>query len=158
MYPPDATVRVFVENAAGSSEKNTYDETTLAHLGSAAVSAPYPYAYGFVRDTRSGDGDAVDCFVVTDRPLLSGTLVDCTVLHLLEQVEDGAVDHKVLAVPADAAAALPDGAEAAIRTFIETVFAHVPGKEMRLGELRDAGAALDYLRASGLTPGPDRAP
>src|SRR5262245_47174286 len=41
-------MRVFIENEAGSRRKNSYDETTLQHIGSTEVSAAYPYPYGFV--------------------------------------------------------------------------------------------------------------
>ena len=91
-------MRVFIENEAGSRRKNTYDEHTLAHLGSVEVSAAYPFPYGFVLGTRGGDGDAVDCFVLTESPLASGTTVECEPFGLLEQIEDGEIDHKVLAV------------------------------------------------------------
>ena len=82
---------------AGSRRKNIYDERTLAHLRSVEVSAAYPYPYGFVLGTISGDGDAVDCFVLIETPLPSGTIVECQPVGLLEQIEDGEIDHKVLA-------------------------------------------------------------
>ncbi len=91
-------MRVFIENEAGSRRKNIYDERTLAHLRSVEVSAAYPFPYGFVLGTISGDGDAVDCFVLTETPLRSGTIVECEPVGLLEQIEDGEIDHKVLAV------------------------------------------------------------
>ncbi|HSG66589.1 MAG TPA: inorganic diphosphatase, partial [Gammaproteobacteria bacterium] len=93
-------MRVFIENEAGSRRKNTYDARTLRHLGSAEVSAAYPFAYGFVIGTSGDDGDAVDCFVVSERRLASGEQVECEPIALLEQVEDGEFDHKVVAVPA----------------------------------------------------------
>ena len=92
-------MRVFIENEAGSRRKNIYDERTLAHLRTVEVSAAYPFPYGFVLGTISGDGDAVDCFVLTETPLPSGTIVECQPVGLLEQIEDGEIDHKVLAVP-----------------------------------------------------------
>ncbi len=70
------------------------------------VSAAYPYPYGFVLGTTGGDGDAVDCFVLTETPLRSGSIVECEPVGLLEQIEDGGVDHKVLAVLAGAATGL----------------------------------------------------
>ena len=138
-------MRVFIENEAGSRRKNRYDERTFAHLGSAEVSAAYPFAYGFVLGTRSGDGDAVDCFVLTDAPLRSGSTIECEPAGLLEQIEDGEIDHKVLAVPAGRAVAIDAAALTAIRTFIANVFSHVPGKTMALGRLLDRQAAEAYV-------------
>jgi Inorganic pyrophosphatase len=75
--PTDHSMRVFIENEAGSRRKHVYDPRTLAHLATADVSAAYPYPYGFVLGTCGGDGDAVDCFVLTATRLASGSVVDC---------------------------------------------------------------------------------
>lgn len=138
-------MRVFVENAAGSMIKNSYDEQSLTLLRSDPVSSPYPFAYGFVLDTLSGDGDCLDCFVITEKPLQSGTIVDCNPLHLLEQIEDGEIDHKILAVVDHREKNLPADAVGKIRTFIGQVFSHIPGKDMQLGRLLDAAAAQRYI-------------
>jgi inorganic pyrophosphatase len=125
----------------------------LAHLHSSEVSAAYPYPYGFVLGTISGDGDAVDCFVLTRAPLASGVTVDCEPVGLLEQIEDGEVDHKILAVPRGAEARLDEDVITRLKTFITGVFAHVPGKRMQVGRLLDRAAADEYLmkcRASEL--------
>jgi inorganic pyrophosphatase len=137
-------VRIFIENEAGSRRKNTYDERTLKHLSSAEVSAAYPYPYGFVLGTRGEDGDAVDCFVLTATPLRSGAIVECEPVGLIEQIEDGEIDHKVLAAPPRETVDL-DRAVARIGEFVMAVFAHIPGKDMRVGPLRDATAARDYV-------------
>ena len=138
-------MRVFIENEAGSRRKNIYDERTLAHLRSVEVSAAYPFPYGFVLGTVSGDGDAVDCFVLTETVLASGTTVECEPVGLIEQIEDGEIDHQVLAVPRGSEARLDDTAVAAIKAFIAGVFAHVPGKRMDIGRLLDRSAAEVYL-------------
>jgi inorganic pyrophosphatase len=138
-------MRVFIENEAGSRRKNIYDERTLTHLRSVEVSAAYPFPYGFVIGTVSGDGDAVDCFVLTETPLPSGTTVDCEPVGLIEQIEDGEIDHKVLAVPRGSEARLDAATVAAIKTFIAGVFANVPGKRMDIGRLLDRSAAETYL-------------
>jgi inorganic pyrophosphatase len=138
-------MRVFIENEAGSRRKNTYDERTLRHLGTAEVSAAYPFPYGFVIGTVSGDGDAVDCFVVTSRRLSSGDTVECDPVGLLEQIEDGEIDHKVIAVPLDAPAPIDDATLAALKHFIANVFEHVTGKRMEIGQLLNREAAEAYL-------------
>jgi len=138
-------MRVFIENEAGSRRKNIYDERTLAHLRTVEVSAAYPFPYGFVLGTVSGDGDAVDCFVLTEAPLLSGTIVECEPVSLLEQIEDGEIDHKVLAVLPGTDARLDAATLAAVRTFIAGVFAHVPGKRMEIGRLLDRPAAEAFV-------------
>lgn len=142
-------MRVMIENEAGSCRKNTYDEQTLMWLKAEDVSAAYPFPYGFVIDTRSEDGDATDCFVLTARKLSAGIVVDCEPIGLLEQIEDGETDHKVLAVPVGTTFDLAQ-AEPALRDFAARVFAHVPGKQMTLGCLLDRQSADAYLRKCGL--------
>ncbi len=90
-------VRVFIQNAAGSDVKNFHDEKTLELKYGKRVTLPYPYPYGFIRGTTASDGCNVDCFVLTNRQLCSGTQIECEVLGLMEQVEDGLEDHNVLA-------------------------------------------------------------
>ena len=139
-------MRVLIENEAGSRRKNTYDETSLLWLKADEVSAAYPFPYGFVVDTKAGDGDAADCFVLTARNLASGAIIDCEPVGLLEQVEDGEVDHKVLAVLPGETFEL-SRAEPALRAFVSGVFAHVPAKRMTIGRLLDRHAAEAYLAA-----------
>ena len=139
-------MRVFIENEAGSRRKNSYDERTLVQLRTVEVSAAYPFPYGFVLGTIGGDGDAVDCFVLTEAPLRSGTIVECEPVSLLEQIEDGEIDHKVLAVLPGTDDRLDAATLAAVRTFIAGVFAHVPGKRMEIGRLLDRPAAETYLQ------------
>jgi inorganic pyrophosphatase len=138
-------MRVLIENEAGSRTKHTYDEHTLALTGSATVSAAYPYAYGFAIGTKSGDGDAVDCFVLSATPLKSGSLVECEPLALLEQIEDGETDHKVLAAPRGETVAVDGAVLEKLTAFIRGVFAHIPGKTMQIGRLLDRQAAEDFL-------------
>jgi inorganic pyrophosphatase len=138
-------MRVLIENEAGSRRKNTYDETSLLWRKAEEVSAAYPFPYGFAVGTKAGDGDAADCFILTARNLASGTVAECEPVGLLEQVEDGEVDHKVLAVLPGETFDLAK-AESALRAFVNSVFAHVPGKRMTIGRLLDRQAAEAYLR------------
>ncbi len=143
-------MRVLIENESGSDIKNTYDEQSLKLLRSARVSAAYPFPYGFAIGSKSGDGDAADCFVLTGRPLAAGTVIECEPIALLEQIEDGEIDHKVLAIVPGEAAPSAEQALPAIRAFIGNVFAHVPGKTMKIGRLLDRQAAEAFLRDCGL--------
>lgn len=139
-------MQVFIENQAGSRRKNIYDERTLKHLRTVDVSASYPYPYGFVIGTTSGDGDAVDCFVLSSQPVVAGTTLECDPIGLLEQVEDGEIDHKVLAVPAGTSATIDETVVAALKEFVSGVFSHVPDKRMEIGRLLGKEAAESYLR------------
>ncbi len=142
----DNTLRVFIENEAGSDIKHHYDEDTYKVLRTERVGAEYPYPYGFVPGTLAPDGDAADCFVITHRALRSGAVVDCEPIALLEQTEGGQTDHNVLAVIAGEP--IPDLAEvrATISRFIEQFRAGVPGGEGVPGGLLEVEDAFAYVQ------------
>ena len=109
------------------------------------VSRPYPFPYGFVLHTTAQDGDNVDCFILTQTNLRTGNIVDCDPIALMEQIEDGEADHKVLALlhgdhPLQGIPALE------LNEFVTHVFDHIPGKIIKIGRLMDRDAALKYLR------------
>ena len=61
----------------------------------------YPCNYGYVPKTLSEDGDPVDVLVVTPYPLISGTVIQCRVIGILEMEDEAGPDAKLLAVPLD---------------------------------------------------------
>lgn len=139
------TIEVFIENEAGTTTKHHYDERTLVLQRTEQVHAAYPWPYGFVPGTVAPDGDAADCFVITDRGFPTGTTVACEPIALMEQTEGGAVDHNVIAVlPGDPHPDLGP-VVAAITDFGTRAFAGMPGREIEAGRLLPAAAALAYL-------------
>ena len=70
-------MKVFIENEAGSNQKNLYNEKTLEYRKTVGVSRKYPYPYGFILETTSGDGDNLDCFILTEKKLKTGSIVNC---------------------------------------------------------------------------------
>lgn len=59
----------------------------------------YPCNYGFMPHTLSEDGDPVDVLVVTPVPLISGSVIRCRPVGMLEMIDEAGEDHKILAVP-----------------------------------------------------------
>ena len=59
----------------------------------------YPCNYGFLPHTLSEDGDPVDVLVVTPVPLISGAVIRCRPIGMLEMTDEAGEDHKILAVP-----------------------------------------------------------
>lgn len=143
---------MFIENEAGSCIKHHHDEETLAFLRTEQVGAPYPFPYGFVPGTRAPDGDCVDCFVITDRPLRRGDQVDCEAFALMEQTEAGLVDHNILAVPVGEAPPRLAGLRTALARFVAEVFAGMPGRATTVGRFLSADSALAYLEACPRAP------
>lgn len=105
-------LRAVVEIPAGTTDKRQYDVATntfpidrrngkprrIAFL-------PYPANYGFIPGTRmdaaqGGDGDAVDVFVLCTG-LPSGTVIEVEPIGIIELLDAGERDDKVVALPID---------------------------------------------------------
>jgi inorganic pyrophosphatase len=61
----------------------------------------YPCNYGYLPHTLSEDGDPVDVLVVTPVPLISGSVIRCRPLGMLNMQDESGQDAKVIAVPLD---------------------------------------------------------
>lgn len=85
--------------------KNKYEidkETGIIALDRVMHSAQdYPFDYGFVPQTLFDDGDALDVVLLTTYPLAPGILVRARPVAIMEMVDGGERDDKVVAVPVD---------------------------------------------------------
>jgi inorganic pyrophosphatase len=138
-------MKVFIENEAGSRVKHEHNEKTLELKGTTMVSRAFPWPYGFVLDTTGEDGDNVDCFVLTSRQLRTGEIVECDPVGLIEQIEDGEVDHKIFAQLKGEPAVLDRSTQEAFKEFASHVFEHVLGKTMKIGNCFGVATAIDYV-------------
>lgn len=94
-------INVIVEVPKGSPNKYEIDkETGLIKLDRANYSAAaYPCEYGFVPQTYWDDGDALDVCVLATFPIPSGILVKVRPVALMEMIDDGDNDYKIIGVP-----------------------------------------------------------
>lgn len=60
-----------------------------------------PTNYGFIPQTLDEDGDELDVLIVTDQPLTTGIFLEARIIGVMKFVDDGEVDDKIVAVPAD---------------------------------------------------------
>jgi inorganic pyrophosphatase len=60
-----------------------------------------PTNYGFIPQTLDEDGDELDVLVITDAPLVTGIFLEAKIIGVLKFEDDGEVDDKIVAVPAD---------------------------------------------------------
>jgi len=94
---------VIIEIPQGSNNKYEIDkETGLIALDRANYSsAPYPVDYGFAPQTLWEDDDALDVVVLTTWPLAVGIKVRVRPVAVIEMIDGGESDFKVIAVPSD---------------------------------------------------------
>ena len=59
----------------------------------------YPCNYGYIPNTLSEDGDPVDVLVIAPNPLISGSVIQCRTVGVLNMTDESGPDAKLLAVP-----------------------------------------------------------
>lgn len=96
-------MNVIIEIPKGSKNKYEIDKATgLIALDRAMHTAQdYPFDYGFVPKTYWDDGDALDVVVLTTYPLSTGILIRVRPVAIMDMIDDGDSDMKVIAVPID---------------------------------------------------------
>jgi inorganic pyrophosphatase len=138
-------MKVFIQNEAGSFVKRFHHEKTLELKGEERVSRAYPYPYGFILDTTAEDGDNVDCFILTRKNLRTGQIVESEAVGLMEQIEDGQIDHNVLAALHGEDPQLTSEVETTLTEFVHHVFDHIPGKNIQTGAFLGKLAAIEHV-------------
>jgi inorganic pyrophosphatase len=94
-------MNVIIEVPKGSSNKYEIDkETGMIALDRANYSAAaYPVEYGFIPQTHWDDGDAIDVLVLATFPIPPGILVKVRPVALMEMIDTGENDYKIIGVP-----------------------------------------------------------
>ncbi len=144
--------QMLIQAAAGSCDRQRYNEETLEYLETWPGSLPYPYPYGFITGTHAEDGACVDCYLISRDPLTAGSIVACEPVGLLLQYEGDEVDHKVLAVLPGQNAALCPELQQELQAFIMAAFAPHLEIQIRVGPILPREAALEHLKKCGWVP------
>jgi inorganic pyrophosphatase len=147
-------MKVLIENEAGSQTKHLYDEQTFVLRSTRTVHRKYPFPYGFIIGTKSGDGMCLDCFVLTSNVIRSGEVLDVEAIGMFEQFEDDQEDHNILAVRIGDLVELSHDVQDRLTDFVLNVFADVPGKSVQVGRFLGKEDALSLI-ASSLTGAQD---
>jgi len=94
------TVNAIIEIPRGSRNKYEYDDNLkIIRLDRLLHSAIYyPADYGFIPQTKSEDGDHLDCLVLASDPLFPGCLVEVKPVGVLDMEDQGKQDEKIIAV------------------------------------------------------------
>lgn len=90
-------LNVIVDTPKGSRNKYAYDEKLGLFVlkGVLTVGHSFPYDFGFIPNTKGGDGDPLDVLVLMDEPAFAGCLVPSRLIGVIEaeQTEkDGKVE------------------------------------------------------------------
>ena len=97
------TMNVIIEINKGSKNKYEIDKSTgLIALDRVAHTAQdFPFDYGFIPRSLWHDNDALDVILLTTHPLLPGILVRARPIALMNMIESGHREDKIIAMPKD---------------------------------------------------------
>ena len=93
-------VNAVIEIPRGQTNKYEYDKKLHVFRLDRNLYSPvhYPGDYGFIPSTLSLDGDPLDVLVLVDAPSFPGCLMTVRPIGMLEMVDQGKEDEKILAV------------------------------------------------------------
>lgn len=96
-------INVVIEIPTGSNHKIEWDRKNACFMLDRVepIAFAKPTNYGFIPQTLDEDGDELDVLMITDQPLTTGIYTKARVLGVMKFVDDGEVDDKIVAVPAD---------------------------------------------------------
>jgi inorganic pyrophosphatase len=100
--PEPGMVNLLVEIPAGSTNKYEYfaDAGVMRLDRVLHSSVRYPFDYGFVPNTLAEDGAPLDAMVIMEEPTFAGCLLTARPIGILDMIDGGAHDGKLLCVPA----------------------------------------------------------
>jgi inorganic pyrophosphatase len=150
-------VSAVIEIPAGSRNKYELDkETGVFSLDRVLYSAVhYPGDYGFVPRTLAEDGDPCDILVLIKEPTFPGCRIDVRPIGVLDMLDRGEPDAKILAVPAEDPtqneffdlADIPPHTLREIAHFFE-IYKDLEGKRVQIHGWRGCDAAFREILAS----------
>jgi inorganic pyrophosphatase len=150
-------ITVIIEINKGSKNKYELDKVTgLIMLDRVMKTAQdYPFDYGFVPQTHWHDGDPLDVVLLTTYPLFPGVLVTARPVGVMDMIDGGESDAKIIAVPVkdlrfDSIKDLSDVNEHTIKEikhFFET-YKTIEDKSVTIDSIRDAKAAKEVILES----------
>lgn len=99
--PKPGIISVLIEIPAGSKNKYEFDKDLQAFALDRVLyaSVHYPYDYGFIPNTLADDGDPLDGMVLIDQPTFPGCVIAARPIGMLEMIDGGDRDEKILCVP-----------------------------------------------------------
>jgi inorganic pyrophosphatase len=150
-----------IEIPAGSITKYELDADSGQVIVDRFMSMPvvYPANYGSIPSSLGGDGDPLDVLVFSREPIAPGALIMVRAIGILNMIDGGEEDNKVIAVPASAVdptydaiatmADLPAIEAARIEAFFR-VYKQLPdaSDEVELDGFQDAAAAQALVAAA----------
>ncbi len=96
-------VNTVVEISKGSILKIEWHRDSASFMLDRVEPSIYakPVNYGFIPQTLDEDGDELDTLVICSEPIPTGIWLSAKIIGVLNFIDDGEADHKIVVVPAD---------------------------------------------------------
>lgn len=92
-------MKAFIEIPMHTTYKYEWDKEKSLFILDRPLNQTIPTNYGFFPESNiQADGDKLDVFVISDYPLLQGSLVDVNIQGILYCTDQGIEDNKVIAM------------------------------------------------------------
>ena len=152
-----STLNALIEIPKGSQNKYEYDHENHQLKLDRVLFSPlhYPGDYGFVPDTLAEDGDPLDVLVLVTYPTYPGTMIESRPLGMLDMIDGGDPDYKVLCVPTcdpryNHYQSLKDVPEPTLNEIAHffSVYKHLEGKEVKIGDWHDMDETRKVIEKS----------
>jgi inorganic pyrophosphatase len=140
-------MNVFIETLKNSDMRTRYDETTFQRKGTFKVSSPYPYAYGFIVGSNKKGEDCLDCYVLTDKPLMEGQSLDCEPIFMIEVYEGEEEDHKVILKTFEYEIDDEKRVANTIKSFITKIFSKNPEVRISFGRTIGKEETIKFINS-----------
>ena len=146
-----------IEISKGSRVKYEVDKDTGLIMFDRVLYSPMHYSanYGFVPQTLWEDGDPLDVWVLYKEPLVRGCIGKCRALGVLDMIDGGEGDAKVLAVPVKDPrfAHMKEITDVAPHLLAEMqeffkVYKNLQKKEVEVGAWEDRATAIESIQKS----------
>jgi len=150
-------VNVLIEIPQGSNVKYELDkEENVIKVDRILYTAMfYPFNYGFIPGTLEEDGDPLDVLVISNYPLMPGSVIEVRPVGMLFMRDEKGEDVKIIAVPIDKIDPtfsnikdindVPDAIKNKITHFFEHYKELEPGKWVKVSGWGNASQAKERI-------------
>ena len=151
-------VNVFIEIPAGSSVKYELDKDSGVIFVDRFLytEMEFPFNYGFIPGTLSGDGDPVDVLVLSSKPVVPGVVIHSKPIAMIEMEDESGIDNKLVAVPTEKinppfgkwndVSDIPEKTKDQIQHFFENYKKSEPGKWVKVKGWKDREEAIEEIK------------
>ena len=154
-------VLVYIEISKNTNVKYEFNHELNALVCDRVLYTPFmfPFNYGFIPNTLSGDGDPLDAVIYMDECLVPGSYIKCRVIGALETEDEKGNDTKMILVPTKKVSPQESNIESINdlpNMFIEKIqyfykhYKDLENKKVILGKLLNKEEAIEVFNKSKL--------